>query len=101
MGGSAPFYYSNKILINENYINHTYNYVSMVQIDLEVESIISLKQSGSMNEEKFIETIKMFKSEQLIDYIVKFSEQLPVELEDELDSEEDEDGRKDSELEYW
>jgi hypothetical protein len=100
MGGSAPFYYSNKILINENYINHTYNYVSMVQIDLEVESIISLKQSGSMNEEKFIETIKMFKSEQLIDYIVKFSEQLPVELEDELDSEEDEDGRKDSELEY-
>ena len=72
----------------------------MVQIDLEVESIVSLKQSGSMNEEKFIETIKLFKNEQLIDYIVKFSEQLPVELEDELDSEEDEDGRKDSELEY-
>jgi len=64
----------------------------MVQIDLEVESIVSLKQSGSMNEEKFIETIKLFKNEQLVDYIVKFAEQLPVELEEDTENEEEEDG---------
>ena len=82
-----------KILINENYINYTYNYISMVQIDLEVESIVSLKQSGSMNEEKYVETIKLFKNEQLIDYMVKFSDQLPVELEEEDNMEgEEEDG---------
>jgi len=65
----------------------------MVQIDLEVESIVSLKQSGSMNEEKYVETIKLFKNEQLIDYMVKFSDQLPVELEEEDNMEgEEEDG---------
>jgi hypothetical protein len=66
----------------------------MVQIDVTIGELINLKQSGSMNIEKYINSLKLFKEEKIIEYMIKFVEQLPIEEEqeeDNLDDDEEED----------
>ena len=53
----------------------------MVQIDATLKEIISLKQSDSINSDKFAEYLKLFSKEDFIEYLIQ--EELMDNMEDE------------------
>ena len=80
-----------KILIIENYINYTYNYISMAEENLSIKDVVTLFENDLRTEEQLKGYLDVKTKEELIKHIL-------TDITEEDGGEED--GNADSDLEY-